>query len=51
MSEWQALIFFLSLANAIGIGGILKWVIRVEGRLSRIEGVCSARNDSCHDEE
>lgn len=47
MTEFQALISVLSLLNAIGIGGILRWVIRVEGRLSRIEGICSARNGNC----
>ena len=43
----QILQLFVSIISAIGIGGILKWVVSVEKRMTNIETTCRLRNDSC----
>ena len=44
MNEIQGLLILLQIANLAGVGGIIKYFLRMNERISKIEGYCQGRN-------
>ncbi len=49
-NELQIVTLIVSAVNALGIGKVLKWIVSVETRLTKIETTCKLRNDVCGEE-
>ena len=50
ITELQVVTLLVSGINALGIGKVLKWIISIETRLTKIETTCKLRNDECSTE-
>jgi len=40
----------LSVVSALGIGGVLKWLMSIEHRITRLETTCRLKNRICDSE-
>ena len=40
----------VSVVSALGIGGVLKWLMSIENRITRLETTCRLKNRICDSE-